>query len=94
MKIFYCIVGMGFYGVVEDDVLSRDGLIISARRVFSIEAAPTQTIRSLKGDGVNFVISMYEDVTLNCAFISNMSKEAPFYQKILEILEKEKADEN
>ncbi len=94
MKILYCIAGMGFYGILERDILEQDKLFISARRVFSLEANPTQSIRSPRGDMMNFMIATYDDVMLNCAFIANMSEKAMFYQKILEIIEKEKTNEN
>jgi len=95
MKILYCIAGMGFYGVLESDILDRNGFIISAKRVFSIEANPSQVISSPKGGGMlSFVISTYEDVMMNCTFISNMSEGAPFYKRIMEIVKKEKVDEN
>jgi len=47
MKILYCIAGNGYYGVLRDDVLnmqdeqnlSQTGLIIKAKRVFSLEVS-------------------------------------------------------
>lgn len=91
MKILYCIVGMGLYGVLEGDVLKQDGLIISARRVFSVEVSPQaiKTISSSRDGIMNFVILTYEDVIMNCTFISNMSEKASFYQEIMKIVEKE-----
>lgn len=94
MKILYCIVGIGQYGVLEGDILDRDRFFISAKRVFSVEADPTQVISSPKGVGMlSFIISTYEDVMMNCTFISNMSEGATFYKKIMEIVEMDKAKE-
>jgi len=94
MKILYCVVGMGFYGIIEDDILQRDKLFISTRRVFSIEVDPNQSIRSPRGEPLGFIISTYENVMMDCVFIADMSEKAVFYQKIMEILKGEKANEN
>jgi len=92
MKILYCIAGVGCHGVLENDVLKRDGLIISAKRVFSLEANPSQVIT--KGQGMSFRISTYDNVMMNCSFIAEMAEQAPFYQEIIKIVEKEASREN
>jgi hypothetical protein len=94
MKILYCIAGMGCYGVLESDILNREEFYISAKRVFSIEVNSSQTISSPRGRGMqSFVISIFENVTMNCNFIANMSEEAPFYKEIMKIVESGKVKE-
>ena len=94
MKILYCLAGNGCYGVIEDEIKKRAGLYIYAKRVFAIEMVPLQTIGPQGKNAMSYVISTYEDVMMNCVFISNMSEQSPFYQKIMEIVEKEKVGEN
>ena len=87
MKILYCIAGLGYYGVLEQDIFWRDKFTISAKRVFSIEINSSQVIKSPGGEAMSYIISAYEDVLMNCTFISNMSENTPFYQRIMEIVE-------
>ena len=89
MKILYCIAGMGIYGVLESDIEFRDGFTIEAKRVFSVEANPSQFIRSPERKDIRYIISSYENVVMNCTFISDMSINAPLYQSIMEIVKKE-----
>ncbi len=94
MKILYCIAGIGYYGVLESDIEFRDGFTIEAKRVFSVEANPSQVIRSPEEKTINYIISSYKNVVMNCTFISDMSEDAPLYQKIVEIVKKEIKYEN
>ena len=94
MKILYCIAGIGYYGVLESDIEFRDGFTIEAKRVFSVEADSSQVIRSPERKAMSYIISSYENVVMNCTFISDMSINAPFYQRIMEIVKKEASHEN
>ena len=93
MKILYCIAGHGTYGVLESEITSKIGFCISAKRVFSLEANPSQVIMA-KGQTVSFTIAIYDNVEIFCSFISNMSEKAPFYQEIIKFVRKEAASEN
>jgi len=99
MKILYCIAGHGIYGVLESEIVSRGygelsrTLIISAKRVFSLEVNPSQVVTP-GGQSITFAISTYNNVMINCSFIADMSEQAPFYQEIIKILRKETISEN
>ena len=83
---------MGYFGVLEDEILKRDGMIVSAKRVFSLEANSSQVI--IKGQGINFIMVAYNNVVINCSFIADLSEQSPFYQEIMKIVRKEVASEN
>ena len=93
MKILYCIAGHGIYGVLESEITSRVGSCISAKRIFSLEANPSQVVMA-KGQTVNFAIAIYDNAEIFCSFISNMSEKALFYQEIAKFIRKEAASEN
>lgn len=90
MKILYCISGGGFYGVVSEDITNQSDMRIDAKRVFSLEpsAETIQSPRGMRNSG--FMISVYNNVMLECSLIAVMDEKAVFHQKITEIVEQEK----
>lgn len=97
MKILYCIVGNGAYAVLENDIINKNEFFIYAKRAFSIEMAsqePQMIHPARKGVQTGVTISTYEDVRMNCIFISVMSEKAPLYQKFVELVEQEHKREN
>ncbi len=93
MKILFCIAGGGMYGILDDDILKRTDPLVYAKRAFSLEILPAQ-VKSPRGENMNFTISTYKDIMVSCSFIADMSEDAMFYQKITEIITKERANEN
>lgn len=93
MKILYCIAGHGIYGVLESEITSRVESRISAKRIFSLEASPSQSIIS-KGQAVSFTIAIYDNAEIFCNFISDLSEKALFYQEIVKFIRKEAVGEN
>ncbi len=95
MKILFCIVGISSYGVIESDIIKRDNMVISAKRAFMIELDQSQTIKTPNGmRAARFIISIFQNVTMNCFFISEMAKDSAFYQEIQKIVIKESVNEN
>lgn len=83
-KILYCISVGGFYGVIEDEIIKRDNLFLCAKRVFSLEAVPPSTqIKRIGGEDITFIISVYDNVMMNCNFISDLSENSQLYKTIL-----------
>ncbi len=101
MKILYCIAGMWRCGVLESEILnmrdgqnlSETGLIIKAKRVFSLEAAQTQVLGS-KGQAVVLNLVIYNNVIMNCNFIADLNEQSLFYKEIAGVVEKEGSREN
>ena len=82
-KILYCISGMTAFGVIMEEITERKGFLIQAPRIFIMQQAPTTLVRAPKGE-VQFIIAIYENVTVNCDLISDLSPNTAFYKGIMD----------
>lgn len=87
MKILYCVAGMWSCGIIEDEIIRRNGTYLEAKRAFSLE--PDQSGITTSRNQLSLKLVVYSGIMINCNFISDLSDQSAFYKTIKEFIDKE-----
>jgi hypothetical protein len=87
-EILYCTAGLTAFGVIKDEVVERKGFVIKAKRIFTIQAAPSPSrVMSPRQVSMDYLVAVYDNVEVACDIICDLKPESPLYRGIVEGLE-------
>lgn len=93
-EMLYCSAGLTSFGVIKDEIIERKGFVIKAKRIFTMQLAPsTSRVVSPKQMAMDYIVATYKNVEVVCDIICDLEPESSLYKGIMEGLEiEEKGD--
>ena len=88
-KIYYCIAGFRQFVVPKDNIIERDGLLISAIMAFSVDPQPS-VVRGVQGSPLTLGITPMPNAFLQCSFICDLREDDPLYKEMIKVLGQER----